>query len=107
MEKEPNFALQSDAACTDCSLTSAIFATGRPNKQGMYVLPYSQSARRVLLSIALLGAFVYYPSFLLIAGLDKTWAAAKLVPAGAFLPNGVLSVLAFRFSEIRRQAKFF
>lgn len=107
LEKEPDFILQQASAAEDYDLTSAIFGTGKPNKQGIYILPYLQSAHLVLLSIALLVAFVYYPGFPLTESTDEVRQTFKNSLVVVFIVNSILSVLAYKSAGKRDQPQLF
>lgn len=107
LEKEPDFLFQATAESKEYDLTSAIFGTGKPNKQGIYVLPYLQSAHIVLLAISCLIAFVYYPGFPLTEASDDARSTIKITLAVVFVVNSVLAALAYRSAGRRGQPSWF
>lgn len=107
LEKEPDFVFQAAAGSKEYDLTSAIFGIGKPNKQGVYILPYLQSAHIVLLAISALVGFVYYPGFPLTEASDDIRSTIKNTLTVVFAVNSVLAVLAFRAASRRAQPKWF
>lgn len=107
IEKEPDFILKASASASDYDLTSAIFGTGKPNKQGIYILPYLQSAHIVLLAIALLVSFIYYPGFPLTEASDDVRTTFKVTLVIVFLINAVLASLAGKSAVKRNQPPLF
>lgn len=107
LEKEPDFVMQSDSPGGEYDITSAIFGLGRRNKQGVYVLPYLQSANLVLIAISSLVAFVYSPGFPLTEAPDNVRQIVKAALATVYVINAVLAVLAFKAAGKRAQPKWF
>lgn len=107
IEMEPDFILKASASASDYDLTSAIFGTGKPNKQGIYILPYLQSAHIVLLAIALLVSFIYYPGFPLTEASDDVRITFKTTLVVVFLINAVLASLAGKSAVKRNQPPLF
>lgn len=107
IEKDPDFMFQTGNPEGEYDLASAIIGTGRPNKQGLYVLPYLQSGHILLLLIVLLCTFVYYPGFPLTELDDsiRTWLQRGLALTYTF--NAGLGVLAFQEAKKRGQPATF
>lgn len=105
IEKEPDFVMKTKKKEYD--LTSAIFGRGQPNKQGVYVLPYLQSAHLVLTGVAVLAAFVYYPGFPLTESSDEVRETIKKAIGITYAFNAFLGVFAYRSAERRGQPKLF
>lgn len=107
LEKDPDYFLQTGNATGEYDFASALIGTGKPNKQGVYVLPYLQSGHILLLAVVLLVAFVYYPGFPLTEADDVTRDALKKGLALVALFNAGLSVFAYRAAKLRAQPPAF
>lgn len=107
IERDPDFMFQTGNATGEYDLASAIIGTGRPNQQGLYVLPYLQSGHVLLLMILLIVAFVYYPGFPLTEAEDDVRLGLKIGLAITGLVNAGLSVLAYQSAGERRQPQLF
>lgn len=107
LEKDPDFMLQTGNPEGEYDLTSAIIGTGRPNRQGLYLLPYLQSGHVLLLLVVLLCTFVYYPGFPLTELEDSVRTSLKKGLALTYFFNSVLAVLAFTEAQKRRQPAAF
>lgn len=105
IEKEPDFVMKTKKKEYD--LTSAIFGRGQPNKQGVYVLPYLQSAHLVLTGVAALAAFVYYPGFPLTESSEEVRDAIKKAIGITYAVNALLGVFAYRSAKRRGQPGLF
>lgn len=105
IEKEPDFVMKTKKMEYD--LTSAIFGRGQPNKQGVYVLPYLQSAHLVLTGVAVLAAFVYYPGFPLTESSDEVREVIKKAIGITYAFNAFLGMFAYRSAERRGQPRLF
>lgn len=105
IEKEPDFVMKTTKKNYD--MTSAIFGRGQPNSQGVYVLPYLQSAHLVLTGIALLVAFVYYPGFPLTESTEEVRDIIKKGISITYAFNAFLAVLAYRSAGQRAQPPLF
>lgn len=105
IEKEPDFVMKTKKKEYD--LTSAIFGRGQPNKQGVYVLPYLQSAHLVLTGVAALVAFVYYPGFPLTESSDEVRDVIKKAIGVTYAFNAFLGVLAYKAAGLRGQPRLF
>lgn len=88
-------------------LASAIIGTGRPNKQGIYLLPYLQSGHVLLLIVVLVCAFVYYPGFPLTELEENIREGLKKGLAATYVLNAALAVLAYRDAKKRGQPQLF
>lgn len=107
IEKDPDFLFQTGNASGEYDLTAAMIGTGRPNKQGVYVLPYLQSGHILLLLVILLCAFVYYPGFPLTELDVETTDSLKAGLALTFTVNAALSVVSYREAKKRSQPALF
>lgn len=107
LEKDPDFMFQTGNPEGEYDLTSAIIGTGRPNKQGVYVLPYLQSGHLLLLLVVLLCTFVYYPGFPLTELDDSVRDLLKGGLALTYTINVGLAVLAFKDAKKRGQPAAF
>ncbi|CAN8072605.1 unnamed protein product [Agarophyton chilense] len=107
LEKDPDFFLQTGNAKGEYDFASALIGTGRPNRQGIYVLPYLQSGHLLLLGIILLISLIYYPGFPLTEVNEETRNLLKkgLALVGAF--NGILAAFAYRAAKVRAQPAAF
>lgn len=101
IEVEPDFMFRDGQATGEYELAAAIIGTGRPNKQGLYVLPYLQSSHTILLIVILLGTFVYYPGFPLTEGSEELRAACKIGLALTYAVN--LGLAVYSYAEARRR----
>lgn len=107
IEKDPDFLLQAGKAVGKYDLTAALIGVGKPNKQGIYVLPYLQSGHVLLLLVVLLGAFVYYPGFPL-TELDESVAEMlRRGLAATFTVNSFFAVFAYSEAKKRDQPQLF
>lgn len=107
IEKDPDFMFRTKDPEGEYDITSAIIGTGRPNKQGVYVLPYLQSGHILLLLVVLLATFVYYPGFPLTELDDTVRVSLKRGLLLTYGLNSVLAVLAFRDAKKRGQPPAF
>lgn len=107
IEKNPDFMFQTGNATDEYDFTSALIGSGKPNKQGVYVLPYLQSGHLLLLGIISLAAFVYYPGFPLTEASDTVRENLRrgLILVSIF--NSSLAVIAFRTAKERKQPAIF
>jgi hypothetical protein len=107
IEKDPDFMFQSGNATNEYDMAAALIGTGRPNKQGIYVLPYLQSGHILLLLVVLLCAFVYYPGFPLTELDDEIREWLKRGLGLTYLVNVVLAGFAYRAAKLRSQPPSF
>lgn len=107
IEVEPNFMFRDGQADGEYELAAAIIGTGKANKQGLYVLPYLQSSHMLLLSVILLGTFVYYPGFPLTEGSDELRGLCRLGLALTYTVNFGLAVYSFAEAKRRKQPPSF
>jgi hypothetical protein len=107
IEKDPDFMFQSGNATNEYDMAAALIGTGRPNKQGIYVLPYLQSGHILLLLVVLLCAFVYYPGFPLTELDDEIREWLKRGLGLTYLVNAVLAGFAYRAAKLRSQPPLF
>lgn len=107
IERDPDYLFRSGNAEGEYGLAAAIIGTGRPNKQGVYVLPYLQSGHMILLGVILLCAFVYYPGFPLTEGTEEVRDALRKLLVLTFTANAALGVYSFAEAKKRKQPPLF
>lgn len=107
LEKNPDFLVQTGNPQGEYDLASAIIGTGRPNKQGVYLLPYLQSSHVLLLTVVLVCVFVYYPGFPLTELDESVREGIKKGLAATYVLNAALAVLAYRDAKKRGQPQLF
>lgn len=107
IEKNPDYMIQTGNPKGEYDLTSAIIGSGRPNQQGLYILPYLQSGHLLLLTIILVAANVYYPGFPLTEADEGVREGLKRGLALVAVANSVLAVFAYRSAKRRDQPAFF
>lgn len=107
LEKDPDYLVQTGNPSGEYDLASAIIGSGRPNEQGVYVLPYLQSGHILLLLVILVCTFVYYPGFPLTELEDPVREGLKRGLCVTFLVNGGLAVKAFAEAKRRGQPAVF
>lgn len=108
IEKDPDFVFRTGQKNEgEYDLTSAMFGTGKPNKQGVYVLPSLQSAHIVLLGISILTGFVYFPGFPLTESSDEVRLLIKTGLGIVLVVNSVLAYLAWKSATKRAQPPWF
>jgi hypothetical protein len=103
IEKDPDYMFQTGNATNEYDMAAALIGTGRPNKQGIYVLPYLQSGHILLLLVVLLCAFVYYPGFPLTELDDEIREWLKRGLSLTYGVNAVLAAFAYRAAKLRSQ----
>ena len=107
IEKDPDYMFKTGNAKGEYELAAAIIGTGRPNKDGVFVLPYLVSSHIVLLLIILLGTFVYYPGFPLTEGDESLREQLRKALAVVFSVNLVLAFVAYKEAKRRSQPPLF
>lgn len=107
IEVDPDYMFKGGSPEGDYEMTAAIIGTGRPNKDGVYVLPYLQSSHFILLLIILLGTFVYYPGFPLTEGDDSLRLILKKALAVVFTVNFALACYSYTEARKRKQPPLF
>lgn len=107
LEKNPDLMIQTGNPEGEYDLTSAIIGTGRPNQQGVYLLPYLQSGHILLLIIILLCTFIYYPGFPLTELDDSIRSALERGLIITFTFNAFLSLFSYSEAQKRDQPALF
>lgn len=107
IEKDPDYMFQTGNFEGEYDLTSAIIGTGKPNKEGLFLLPYLQSGHMLLLLILLLCTFVYYPGFPLTEADEGVRVLLKRGLALTYVINAGLAVLAYSDAKKRAQPPLF
>lgn len=107
IEKDPDYMLQTGNPDGEYDFASALIGTGRPNKQGVYVLPYLQSGHILLFIIGLIASFIYYPGFPLTEADDTIRDGLKKGLALVGIFNTILSTYAYRAAKDRKQPAAF